>query len=97
MAGHCHGSSDPFNAWCVKITPEINQIIGFARDVLLPTYFMPPFYRRLTGRQIPRISYTPSSKHKGGPGQALIMRIFTEMSEGAALAWLCGRKSCHYL
>lgn len=31
------GQSDPFNAVSIKVTPEINSIISFGRDVFLPT------------------------------------------------------------
>ena len=33
LINNFHGSSDPFNAYPVKITPEINRIISYAKDV----------------------------------------------------------------
>ncbi|EXJ69807.1 uncharacterized protein A1O5_06878 [Cladophialophora psammophila CBS 110553] len=36
------GNSDPFNAYPVKINPEINELIAFYRDYLLPAQYHVP-------------------------------------------------------
>ncbi len=85
-----HGSSDPFDAYPVKITPETNRIIRYARDVMLPQIFTPPFFRRLTIGAPSSLSYDRSDKVIGGSNFLLNMKVFSDMSEGAALGWLCG-------
>ncbi|KIW69926.1 hypothetical protein PV04_02241 [Phialophora macrospora] len=85
-----HGSSDPFNAYPVKITPEINRIIAYARDVMLPNVFSPPFFRRLTAGGPKLVNYERSDRVIGGSNFILNIQLFRDMSEGAALGWLCG-------
>ncbi|EXJ66593.1 uncharacterized protein A1O5_10264 [Cladophialophora psammophila CBS 110553] len=85
-----HGSSDPFNACPIKITPEVNRIITFARDVMLPNIFSPPFFRRLTIGGPKIVNYENSDRVIGGSSFLLSMKGFRDMNEGAALAWLCG-------
>jgi hypothetical protein len=85
-----HGSSDPFNAYPVKITPEINRIISYARDVMLPNVFSPPFFRRLTAGGPKLVNYERSDRVIGGSNFILNLQLFRDMSEGAALGWLCG-------
>ncbi|KAJ9605772.1 hypothetical protein H2200_009621 [Cladophialophora chaetospira] len=84
-----HGSSDPFDAYSVKITPEVNRLIGYARDVLLPNIFTPPFFKRLTAGAPKWVNYERSDKVIGGSTLLLNIKVFREMSEGAALGWLC--------
>lgn len=85
-----HGSSDPFNAWPVKITPEVNRIISFSRDVMLPNVFCPPFFRRLTIGGPTWLDYERSNNVIGGSSFLYSFKAFRNMSEGAALGWLCG-------
>ncbi|OAL30899.1 hypothetical protein AYO20_08592 [Fonsecaea nubica] len=84
------GSSDPFNACPVKITPEVNRIITYARDVMLPNIFSPPFFRRLTVGGPKTVNYENSNRVIGGSSFLHSMKRFRDMNEGAALAWLCG-------
>ncbi|OAP64137.1 hypothetical protein AYL99_00109 [Fonsecaea erecta] len=85
-----HGSSDPFNACPVKITPEVNRILTYTRDVMLPNIFSPPFFRRLTVGGPKIVNFENAKKVIGGPSFLLSMKGFRDMNEGAALAWLCG-------
>ncbi|KIW30829.1 uncharacterized protein PV07_02523 [Cladophialophora immunda] len=85
-----HGSSDPFNACPIKITPEVHRIITYTRDVMLPNIFSPPFFRRLTVGGPKVVNYENSNKVIGGSSFRLSLKGFGDMNEGAALAWLCG-------
>ena len=42
-----HGNSDPFNAFALKITPVINRIITFARDIYFPSVSAPKYLRNV--------------------------------------------------
>lgn len=42
------GSSDPFNAFPIRVTPQIHRLISYTRDVLLTTLTLPDYMRRLT-------------------------------------------------
>ncbi|KIX93252.1 uncharacterized protein Z520_11108 [Fonsecaea multimorphosa CBS 102226] len=85
-----HGSSDPFHACPVKITPEVNRIITYSRDVMLPNIFSPPFFRRLTVGGPKIVNYENSKRVMGGSSFLDSLKGFRDMNEGAALAWLCG-------
>lgn len=83
-----HGSSDPFNSFPVRITPEINRLITYARDVMLPNMFVPPYMKRLTLATPKTLNYEDSNRVIGGSSFLLTMKVFSNANEGFALAWL---------
>lgn len=83
-----HGSSDPFNAFPVRITPEINRLIAYARDVVLPNILVPRYMKRLTLGAPKTVTYEHSNRVLGGASYVFIMDVFRNANEGAALAWL---------
>lgn len=39
------GNSDPFSALALKVTPQVNFMLTFLRDVILPAVYNTPFFR----------------------------------------------------
>ncbi|KIW79922.1 hypothetical protein Z517_06537 [Fonsecaea pedrosoi CBS 271.37] len=40
-----HGNSDPFSCFSFSITPRVNEVITFIRDIQLPTLYYSPYFR----------------------------------------------------
>ena len=77
------GNSDPFQCFDIKITPELNRLIAFTRDVVIPARYMPFAVRKMSG----------SSSRPGTFANSSIIRAWTDVSgslydEGIALARL---------
>ena len=82
------GNSDPFDCFDLAITPELNQLIAFTRDVGIPAHFTPLVIRSMKASS----SFTPSQSQLERP---TITRSCTEIyaslgDEGTALARLIG-------
>lgn len=43
------GNSDPFNSAGITITPQVNQVLGFARDICLPAFYFDDVLRDSSG------------------------------------------------
>lgn len=84
------GSSDPFQSFPIKITPEINQVIALARDVLVPSLFIPSFARRLSFGVSKSISFDRAQFSIAGASVSLDLLQFKKANEGVAAAWLSG-------
>lgn len=39
------GNSDPFSTWGIEITPQVNLMLTFLRDAVIPATFSTPFFR----------------------------------------------------
>ncbi|KAJ9502740.1 hypothetical protein H2202_001862 [Exophiala xenobiotica] len=84
------GSSDPFNAFPIRVTPQIHRLISYTRDVLLTTLTLPDYMRRLTLDSPRTVTFENSDRVIGGANYAAIMGMFHHATEGAVLAWLTG-------
>lgn len=84
------GSADPFESFPVKITPEINQVITLARDVLVPSLWIPSFARRLSFGVSKTISFDRAQFSIAGASVSLDLLQFKNANEGVASAWLSG-------
>jgi hypothetical protein len=40
------GNSDPFDSLAIVVTPQINEVMSFVRDVVIPSIFFTPYFRR---------------------------------------------------
>ena len=40
------GNSDPFDCLAIVVTPQINKVMTFVRDVVIPSIFFTPYFRR---------------------------------------------------
>ncbi|KIX92502.1 uncharacterized protein Z520_11822 [Fonsecaea multimorphosa CBS 102226] len=40
-----HDNSDPFSCFSFSITPRVNEVISFIRDIQLPTLYYSPYFR----------------------------------------------------
>lgn len=83
-----HGSSDPFDAFPVRVSPEVNSIVVYARDVLLPNLVVPPFMRRFTSASSKLISSDDATHSIGASFLRFTTDQFRTASQGACLAWL---------
>ncbi|KIW55108.1 hypothetical protein PV05_07416 [Exophiala xenobiotica] len=82
------GSSDPFNAFPIHVTPQIHRLISYSRDVLLTTLTLPDYMRRLTLDPPRTVTFENSDRVIGGANYAAIIGMFHHATEGAVLAWL---------
>ncbi|KIV80114.1 hypothetical protein PV11_07636 [Exophiala sideris] len=83
-----HGASDPFDAFPVRVTPEVNRVVVYARDVLLPKLVIPPFMRRFTSTPSKVILCDDATSSIGASCLRQTMDQFRTASEGACFAWL---------
>lgn len=84
------GSSDPFQSFPIEITPEINHIITLARDVLLPSLYIPSFVRRLSFGVSKDISFSRAQFSIAGSAVSADLNQFKNANKGVAAAWLSG-------
>ncbi|RVX66974.1 hypothetical protein B0A52_09188 [Exophiala mesophila] len=82
--------SDPFNAQGVPISPRINQLLTFVRDIYLPGLYVTSFTKR-SGAATPPVTTYAEGFNLSGHRRAFT--IWTSMKEeltdqGRALAWL---------
>jgi len=84
------GSSDPFHSFPIEITPEINNIISLARDVLLPSLYIPSFIRRLSFGVSKDISFSRAQFSIAGSAVSADLNQFKNANKGVAAAWLSG-------
>ena len=77
----CEGNSDPFNSVAIVVTPQVNKVVCFVRDVLIPTTFFTPYFRRCA---------------KGGSSEPTVMRTSRVISSrGAIRDWNLVKSSLH--
>ena len=65
------GNSDPFNTSGITITPQINHILTFARDVCLPAFYFVDSLRDSSGASQPNRDVTNSSGWISSPAARL--------------------------
>lgn len=84
------GSSDPFNAQSITITPRVNQLITFIRDSYLTSLYLTPFMRKSTQGCPKEPTMATCLTVLGGPSAMTNWEHLQEglASRGAASAWI---------
>lgn len=82
------GSVDPFDAFPIKITPRMNQIVAFSRDVRLPNLYIGSFIRRITLGASKSVTFKGVESLVGGRFVVDHLNKFSRGSESFALAWI---------
>lgn len=90
------GSSDPFSAQSIVITPKINQLISFIRDSYIPGLYVTPFMRTFS-QECPK--YTTIENISIALGGTGAMKNWNHLrrtlsSDGGASAWVASWIPC---
>lgn len=93
---YLEGSSDPFSAQSIVITPKINQLISFIRDSYIPGLYVTPFMRTFS-QECPK--YTTIENISIALGGTGAMKNWNHLrrtlsSDGGASAWVASWIPC---
>lgn len=93
---YLEGSSDPFAAQSIVITPKINQLIAFIRDSYIPALYVTPFMRTFS-QECPK--YTTIENISTALGGTEAMKNWNHLrrtlsSDGGASAWVASWIPC---